>query len=259
LILNTPLKYFILLLLTFAIVLVYGGHPWIEIIKQGFPLITSIAIFYLIIIDLWSRRTKINFVFKTYFKSGILAYLRACLIVVITIISGSIIYMYVPEFLKLGWGNLIFGNSGNLALQPIQTAYETTQKLNELQGNKFDYGWLFLLPVWMSFILMLPFWAETEEKIFRKGVHSWKKIAINSLIFGLIHLTMGIPICWALTLAIPGFLFACRYKYVYHRHLRKFHDEEKAQAAGVEASTADHAIYNAILITLSVAGMLLLK
>ncbi len=259
LILNTPLKYLLLVLLTFAVVALYGGNTWMELLKQGFYLIISLAIFYLIINDLWSRRTQINFVFKTYFRSGILAYLRAFLIVFVTLIVGSIIYMYVPEFLKWGWGNLIFGNSGNLALQPIQTAYETTQKLNELQGNSFDYGWLFLLPVWMSLILMLPFWAEIEEKIFRKGVHSWKKIAINSLIFGLIHLTMGIPICWALTLAIPGFLFACRYKYVYHRHLRKFHDEQKAQSAGVEASTADHAIYNAILITLSVAGMLLLK
>jgi membrane protease YdiL (CAAX protease family) len=185
--------------------------------------------------------------------------LRAFLIAVTTIPTGSIIYVYAPDFLKWGWGNLIFGNTANLALQPIDTAYQASQKVNELQGNSFDYGWLFLFPVWLLLILVLPFWAEIEENIFRKGVHSWKKIATNSINFGLIHLTMGIPICWALTLALPGFLFACRYKYVYHRHLKKFHDEKKAQEAGVEASTTDHAIYNAILITLCIAVMLLVK
>jgi tetratricopeptide (TPR) repeat protein len=258
-ILNTPLKYLLLFLITFSIVSVYGDKTWVEVIKQGFSIIFSTAIFILIAREVWVRRSKINFVYTIYFNSGILSYFRAFLIAVITIFIGSVIYIYAPDFLRWGWGNLIFGNSANLALQPIDTAYQASQKVNEIQGNSFDYGWLFLFPVWLLLILVLPFWAEVEEKIFRKGVHSWKKIAINSLNFGLIHLTMGIPICWALTLALPGFLFACRYKYVYHRHLKKFHDDQKAQEAGVQASTADHAIYNAIVITLSIAGMLLVK
>jgi hypothetical protein len=68
---------------------------------------------------------------------------------------------------------------------------------------------------------------------------------------------MGIPICVALTLAVPGFLFACRYKYAYHRDLRLHGNELRAQKAGVLASTADHAIYNAILISLLVLPMAL--
>ncbi len=256
---KTPVKYFLLFLITFFLVSIYGDKSWVEVLRKGFSIIFSTAILALIARELWTRRLKINFVYKIYFGSGILSYFRAFLIAVVTIVFGSVVYIYAPEFLRWGWGNLVFGNTANLALQPIDTAYQASQKLNEMQGNSFDYGWIFLLPVWLLLVLVLPFWAEIEEKIFRKGVHSWKKIAINSLNFGVIHLTMGIPICWALTLSLPGFLFACRYKYVYHRYLKKFHDDEKAQEAGVEASTADHAIYNAILITLSIAGMMLVK
>jgi len=254
----TPLKYILLSLVAAIVVLLYGNSTWWgELLRQGLPLIFSLAIFILIFCELWSKQAKLNFVVKIYFKSGILTYVRAFGIVVTTITLGTLIYLYAPEFLRWGWGNLIFGNSGNVALQPLTTASQVGQAVSEIQGSGFDFRWLFLIPVWLIFILALPFWAEVEEKMFRQGIHSWKGITINSIKFGLVHLIMGIPICWALTLSIPGFLFACRYKYTYHRHLRKFKDEAKAQEAGVRASTADHAIYNAILITLSVAIVLL--
>lgn len=253
----TPLKYILLFIVALILVLSYGnGTWWGDLIKKGLPLIFSLAIFSIIARDLWKNRSKLDFVAKIYFKSGILTYFRAFGIVIFTITLGALVYLYVPEFLRWGWGSLIFGNSGNVALQPLSTASQVGQKVSEIQGSGFDYRWLFLIPIWMMFILALPFLAEVEEKFFRQGVHSWKGITINSIKFGLIHLTMGIPICWALTLSVPGFLFACRYKYTYHRHLKKFKNEVKAREAGVIASTADHAIYNAILITLSVALLL---
>jgi membrane protease YdiL (CAAX protease family) len=257
LIFYTPLKYILLFIIALILVLSYGaGTWWGELIKKGLPLLFSLAIFSIIARDLWKNRSKLDFVGKIYFKSGILSYFRAFGIVVFTITLGALVYLAVPEFLRWGWGSLIFGDSGNVALQPLSTASQVGQKVSEIQGSGFDYRWLFLLPMWSIFILALPFLAEVEEKFFRKGVHSWKGITINSIKFGLIHLIMGIPICWALTLSVPGFLFACRYKYIYHRHFKKFKNEAKAQDAGVVASTADHAIYNAILITLSVALLL---
>lgn len=253
----TPLKYILLFIIAVTTLGIYGNNAWVEIIKQGLPIIFSAAIFILIYRELWSNRSKLNFVTAIYFKSGIITYLRAFGIVVITIILGIVLYLNAPEFLKWGWGSLVFGNSGNVALQPLDTASQFGEKVSEIQGNTFDYRWLFMGLVWMTFVLVLPFWAEAEEKIFRQGVHSWKGMAINSIKFGLVHLIMGIPICWALMLSVPGFLFACRYKYSYHRHLNKFKNETQAQEAGVRASTADHTIYNAILITLSVAILLL--
>ena len=59
-------------------------------------------------------------------------------------------------------------------------------------------------------------------------------------------------------LAVPGVLVAWRYKYVHDRFLKKIEDDElKAQEAGVAASTKDHAIYNAILISLLALLLLL--
>lgn len=254
----TPLKYCLLFLLASIIVSIYGSSTWWSaILGKALPVLFSTAIFIVIVRELWESRSKLSFVINIYFKSGILSYFRAFSIVCITITLGIVVYLHVPEFLRWGWGSLIFGNSGNVALQPLTTASQVGQKVSEIQGSGFDYRWIFMIPVWMIFILGFPFWAEVEEKIFRRGVHSWKGITISSIKFGLIHLIMGIPVCWALTLSVPGFLFACRYKYAYHRHLRKFKDETKAQEAGVRASTADHAIYNAILITLSVTVLLL--
>ncbi|MBD1920609.1 hypothetical protein H6F77_05840 [Microcoleus sp. FACHB-831] len=148
-------------------------------------------------------------------------------------------------------------NSEPLFIHPLIENKEISPRVSPVQGNGFYLKWIIGIPIWMVFILSVPFWAEAEEKWFRKGVRSWKGMTINSLKFGLMHLTAGIPLCWALSLSVPGFLFACRYKYVYDRHLRKFNDENQAVAAGVEASTADHAIYNAILITFLAVTMLL--
>lgn len=254
----TPLKCCLLFVLVSIIVSIYGSSNWWSaLLSKALPVIFSTAIFTLIIRELWGNRSKLRFVVNIYFKSGILSYVCAFSIVAITITLGIVVYLLVPEFLRWGWGSLIFGNSGNVALQPLTTASQAGQKFSEIQGSGFDYRWIFMIPVWMIFILGFPFWAEVEEKIFRQGVHSWKGITMSSIKFGLIHLIMGIPLCWALTLSVPGFLFACRYKYAYHRHLRQFKDEAKAQEAGVRASTADHAIYNAILITLSVTFVLL--
>jgi hypothetical protein len=256
-IVSTNFQYFILSFVAVIIASLYWNSLLLELLKQELPLIFSAAIFIMIGRELWINRSKLNFIIKIYFKSGIFAYLRALSIAVLTMTLGILLYIYVPEFLRWGWGSLVFGNLGNVMLQPLNTAYKVSQTVSESQGNNFDFRWIFLVPVWMLFIMALPFWAEVEEKVFRQGVHSWKGITINSIKFGLVHLIMGIPICLALTLSVPGFLFACRYKYAYHWHLRKFKNEAKAQEAGVIASTADHAIYNAILITLLVAALLL--
>ncbi|MBD2539846.1 tetratricopeptide repeat protein [Coleofasciculus sp. FACHB-SPT36] len=126
----------------------------------------------------------------------------------------------------------------------------TTQKL------PFDYTKVLMVVFWICLILMVPFWAGLEEKIFRQGANTWKQIIGNSTAFGLVHITVGIPIYAGFLLIIPGFLFACRYKFVHDQSFKKNNNEEIAQEAGVQASTADHAIYNAILITFLVFVML---
>jgi hypothetical protein len=86
---------------------------------------------------------------------------------------------------------------------------------------------------------------------------TWRQIAVRSTQFGLAHLIAGIPIVAGLVLILPGFLFACRYKYVHDRCLKQTHDPIQAQEAGVAASTADHAVYNAILVTILMTTLIL--
>lgn len=245
--------------------------------------------------------------YRVYFRSGLLSYLRAFLIFVITIIVGITIYHYSPSFLRVGWGDLVFSNSGNWAvMQPFDLANQAAEIANDYHGipstgssdaasgslpeeqsevevnpggtssssesqasqinevsvllnwrPSFDFRWVFIPPLWLLFILVLPAWAEMEEKIFRRGADTWGRMVVNSLGFGFVHLIMGIPIFVGLVLSVTGFLFACRYRYVYRQHVKKFGDEQAAQEAGVAASTADHAIYNAIAISLMTLSFLM--
>jgi hypothetical protein len=132
--------------------------------------------------------------------------------------------------------------------------------LHPLQESLDQVEWKSILALgfWLLLVLGIPFWARLEERIFRRGANTWRQIAVRSTQFGLAHLVAGIPILAGLVLIVPGFLFACRYKYVHDRYLKRTHNLFQAQEAGVDASTADHAIYNAILVTLLVVTVLTL-
>lgn len=138
-------------------------------------------------------------------------------------------------------------------VQPVKEdiAHKKSQEVN------IDYSLIITGAIWIVLMLLVPFWANLEEKIFRQGANTWKQILIRSTQFGLVHILVGIPIFAGFVLILPGFLFACRYKYIHDKNLKQTKDEKMAQEAGVEASTADHAIYNAILITFVVATMVL--
>lgn len=152
----------------------------------------------------------------------------------------------------------------NVATQPqdlpdekvATQTYKAVPTNSTAQKAPFDYTKVLMVIFWLCLILMVPFWAGLEEKIFRQGANTWKQIIGNSTAFGLVHISVGIPIYAGFLLIIPGFLFACRYKFVHDKSFRKNNNEKVAQEAGVQASTADHAIYNAILITFLVFVML---
>lgn len=254
------LKYPVLL---FGLLLV---GAWVESLKLVASIAVSLLILWLMGRVLWLNQSRSSLITHVYLRSGILTYLRAVAVIVLTIAAGIVIASAVPEFMRVGWANLAFGGSINVIFQPFLTISELTastqvgpvaQALPAQAAFELNATSVLTILFWLVLILVVPFWAEAEEKLFRQGVHTWRGMAVNSIKFGLIHLVMGIPTCWALTLAIPGFLFACRYRYAYHRHLGKFQNPAAAIEAGVLASTADHAVYNAILITILAVIMLL--
>ncbi|NJN87313.1 MAG: hypothetical protein HC881_14675 [Leptolyngbyaceae cyanobacterium SL_7_1] len=278
------LKYRLLVLVSLIGVLAFGRGIWVERLKQVLPWVMSGLIIGLVVVDLWRNRSRLGFVWKTYFRSGILAYVRALGILVATLSTYLVAESVAPPFLQWGWANLVFGQPGNILFQPFNLMQLVSPVANPavaiasdlvalilptpvwaialqpLRQSLAQVEWKSLLALgfWLLLVLGIPFWARLEERIFRRGANTWRQIAVRSTQFGLAHLIAGIPILAGLVLIVPGFLFACRYKYVHDRYFKRTQNFYEAQEAGVIASTADHAIYNAILVTLLVVTVLML-
>ncbi len=263
------------------------------------PLVLSVGIISIIAIDLWHNKSRLSFVWQTYFQSGILTYARAAGIITTTLTTFDLASRIAPPIFFWGWANWVFGQPGNVILQPLFNLLEratqsspawarlipataqasagamvydqalpiTSRPLSPtvltvstwLHSKQINYSILFMIGFWILLLLGIPFWARLEERIFRQGANTWKQICIRSIQFGLVHLLAGIPILGGFVLMVPGFLFACRYKFVHDRHFKRYHDSMRAQEAGVTASTADHAVYNAILITIVVGSLVLVE
>jgi tetratricopeptide (TPR) repeat protein len=319
------IRYRLLILVGAIALLIFGQGAWADWLRHMIPTLFSVGIIVLIAADLWLLRDRLSFVWKTYFKSGILTYVRALGILTITITTLLVVSAYAPPPFHWGWADLVFGRPGNILFQPFNlfqtdptspslepipespsslpvpeinpdpsdpsspdqalpdsTPNETIPPVshnaesptvpappNPAQSSDiapfitstWSYQTLqkvFMMAFWGLLMLGIPFWARLEERIFRWGGNTWPQIAVRSTLFGLVHLIVGIPILAGFVLIVPGFLFACRYKYVFSCHFRRHGHLAQAQDAGIAASTADHAIYNAILVTFVVLTFLLL-
>jgi len=199
-------------------------------------------VLYSIGTTLYKKRYELDFIKTIYFRQGFMPYLLG-FATVFLVLALCPIYYIVPKFLQWGWYSLI--SSDGMANNFIVAPFEQTAMLSQ-----FWKGFVLFI-IWSIFILVLPFLAKAEEESFRKDRIEWLEIIIASFIFGIIHLIMGIPIIIGLILFVPGFLFACRYRYIYFKWMKKNHGimtpyyENKA----LEAVIAYHTIYNVILIT----------
>lgn len=103
----------------------------------------------------------------------------------------------------------------------------------------FSYP-LLVPPFVLLLILVLPRLAYSEEMTFRRGTRSWRDGALRSLGFGLIHLTVGVPVAVALALSIGGLWFTRQYF-----------------LGGVRRSTVYHLTYNCLVLALLLVAILL--
>jgi membrane protease YdiL (CAAX protease family) len=161
-----------------------------------------------------------------YFRNC-LDYLWAFLLVLGVIISVSLISLVeLPYILKFSWISFITSGESrgsNLATTPLSSGYV-----------------LIVLIFWVVMTLCLPYLAKIEEIMFRSNVLKRSDRIKKSIIFGLIHMIMGIPLYIALVICVMGYI----YSYKYYKAYIKGGDE-----LGLEASTSLHAKYNFILIT----------
>lgn len=145
---------------------------------------------------------------------------------------------YLPA-LSWGWPNLFGEEVGNIAVAPVLAGSDSPSLVLRLA-----------VPFFLAALLIvLPLLAGAEERIFRKGRHTWREITMYSIFFGLIHLAVGVPLCAGLALIGPGFYYAYKYRRAYLT-LRPVLGEEQAQRGGWLVSTTYHALYNTLLVAL---------
>jgi hypothetical protein len=157
-------------------------------------------------------------------------FMQALLLLAATL--GAIIALLIPHtFLRWGWWDSLGGN-GSVILGQATGAASLLSRV--------------VLPalIVVALLLCLCGFALREERLFRRGdeqrhlgTRLWR-----SLLFGLAHLVMGIPIGAAIGLGVGGFGFS----QVYLNRWRA----SRSRYRSVLDSTRVHVVYNLILIGL---------
>lgn len=154
-----------------------------------------------------------------------------------TLAAVGLLVFYGPAFLRWGWwtalggeGNVIFGE-----------ATPSGQVVTDL-----------ILPILIvtPLLLSLGRFALQEERIFRHGDErrGIRDRLLRSLVFGLCHLVMGIPIGAAIGLGVGGFGFS----QVYLRRWRA----SRSRYQSVLDSARVHLAYNLIIFGVVIAALI---
>lgn len=192
----------------------------------------------------WTERNRYGFVWQVWkrFRFGMLCSTLAVLAATVVI---GVVLSRVPG-LSYGWMHLFYAKGGNALMQPV------------LAGSKSDLAWVRLLPLAFlaALTLAVPFLAHMEEEAFRHGVVEWPRIARRSVVFGLIHCIVGIPIAFGLALIASGMFYGYQYKRAFEREVQHVSVRQAAEEA-LMVSTAYHTLWNTLVCAILLALMTL--
>ena len=156
--------------------------------------------------------------------------------VLAAVASAAYLLLAVPG-LDFGWWTAI-GGQGN----PVTGGTETTA------GTPLEV----VVPLVFAVLLApgLPLFAAAEERIFRLGAETWStaRRILQGLAFGAVHALVGIPLGVALALSVGGWWFTAVYLWGFRRGGRE---------SGLRESTLGHLAYNACILSLLVASLVL--
>ena len=134
-------------------------------------------------------------------------------LVILGVISMLIMILEMDKFFGWSWTAWMGMKCVNVGISPLHIPY---------------FGLFFTLLI----LVNVPYMALIEEMIFREGTKSWPDAIWRSLVFGLCHCLMGIPIGAGLAMSVAGMWFS------YHYML-----------GGVEESALHHGAYNTMLFS----------
>lgn len=169
----------------------------------GSYIITAFIVFFLInSLRKYRKNFKLADVWRLFsLKMGI-----ECIFVLATTITIGVSLREVSPIFGWGWTDLFFTNGINIMMAPVDIGLK----------SKSTVGLVLAMIFLAGVFLALPFWAKIEEDAYRKGHLTWRRIARQSLKFGLIHMFMGISLGVALAIGLMGFFFAYKYRQAYY-------------------------------------------
>lgn len=158
-------------------------------------------------------------------------------LLVAVLLTAGYLKSVSPEWATHGWMYYVGGTGSFLAGGTFMDTPDDTGLMHYL-----------LYPFFILMWFTLPLLAEFEERVFRgkAATWSWPMNIWMTVAFGLVHLTMGIPLYAGVALILGGFGFLLVNR---HTALRV------NQKAGTMESTRVHLAYNTILFALLLTAL----
>ena len=232
-----------------ALLLIVALLSWLT--RSAAPF--AVYVMAVLVITAWRSRDGTHLAIYRRLSPAVFAQSALVLVVVAASIAGLLsLHSPVLNFSWFGWlsqrldqgqlpvpglapGAATPGAGGDVA---GEGAASLTGSTTNLLMVPLFHPWL-IAPFVLLLAFLLPRLALTEERLFRAGTRDWRRGVVRSVLFGLAHLSMGIPLGAALGLSIGGLWFT----YQYFR-------------GGVPRSTIYHLAYNVIALIVIVLVML---
>ena len=214
-----------------------------------------------------------------------LRHVAGSLVLLAVVLGVAIGLMTLLPLTGIGVGSLI-GLAGNAVFAPVEEAAARSGSMTgpaaETVATAVDLGSLVFLA---ALLLLLPWLAYVEERVFREGLETRSTAGRlwAALRFGLLHLVMLVPVAAALAISVAGLWYGRVYLRAYERHAgerapqllpvgspaalpaidaaapmegaqRVHRSDLVAQDKAVLEATVWHATFNSTIVVLLIAG-----
>lgn len=201
-----------------------------SVLRSTAPLVAYVMA--LLAMTAWRSRRGEHLHLYRQITPGILARNAVMVVVVGAVLIG--LFSLGNPVLNYSWYGVLLSRTSGAPIGEHVGAeagvWDDPNAVGNLLLSPLDHTWL-TIPFVLLLAFLLPRLAAVEERIFRLGTRNWLDGALRSTLFGLAHLTMGIPLGAALALSLGGLWFTRQYF-----------------LGGANRSTVYHLAYNVVVL-----------